>query len=189
MNLNIDVHDPDFVIDCGMLKKSTEIYKMMHLYCNPKMYCYAICYRKGLVIDYIKIGESAPNPGSNTSEAIGERIKRQLEHFPGWKDRPYYSSHGDDLWSNVCREVNKGTLPTLTKDNILIGVWNLEAREHRINFLYEDNKEISTYAEGILCDQYKKHHNGNLPVLNIKDPTRNKSYKGPKLVKELWSFT
>lgn len=189
MELNIDVFNPDFVIDCSTMVTSTEIYDVMHSYNDPKMYCYAICYRKGLLIDYIKIGESAPNPGARTNEAIGERIKRQLEHFPGWEDPPHYSSHGNDLWSNVCREVVGGSLPNLTKDNILIGVWNLEAREHRINFLYEGNKEVSMYAEGLLCDQYKKFHQGNLPILNIKDPTRNKAYRGPKLDRDLWDYS
>lgn len=188
MSLDITIFDPDFVIECNKLKRSTEIYEMLHSYDNPKMYCYAICYRKGLIIDFIKIGESAPNPGENTQEAIGERIKRQLEHVPGWEDPPYYSAHGSEFWKNVSREIDLGTLPSLTKDNLIIGIWNLESQIKSINFLYESNKEVSLYAEGFLCEQYKKLHNGNLPILNIKDPTRNKAFRGPKFNKELWKF-
>jgi hypothetical protein len=188
MSLYIDMFDPDFVIDCSTIEKSIDIYNLMHKYNDPKFYCYAICYRKGLIIDFIKIGESAPSPGQQTSEAIGERIKRQLEHVPGWADPPYYSEHGNDFWSNVSREIHEGRLPTMTKNNLLVGVWNLEAREHKINFYYERNKEVSQYAEGLLCEQYKKLHN-SLPILNIKDPTRNKSYRGPKLDKNLWKFS
>jgi hypothetical protein len=185
---DIDLSDPDFVIDCSKITKSVDIYTIMHSYNNPKFYCYAICYRKGLLIDFIKIGESAPAPGQNTAESIGERIKRQLEHVPGWEDPPYYSEHGNDFWSNVSREINEGTLPNISKDNLLIGVWNLDAMQHRIPFLYESNKEVSLYVEGLLCKQYKKLHNGHLPILNIKDPTRNKSFLSPKLDKTLWSF-
>jgi hypothetical protein len=189
MSLNINIFDPDFVIDCSKMKQSIEIYDMLHSYNDPKMYCYAICYRKGLIIDFIKIGESAPSPGENTSEAIGERIKRQLEHVPGWEDPPHYSAHGTDFWMNVSREISVGTLPPLNKDNLIVGIWNLEAQSNSIDFLYESNKEVSLYAEGLLCEQYKKLHNGNLPILNIKDPTRNKAFKGPKLDKNLWEMS
>lgn len=186
--MNIDLHDPDFVIDCSKIPKSMDIYTIIRSYNDPKMYCYAICYRKGLLIDFIKIGESAPSPGENTAEAIGERIKRQLEHVPGWEDPPYYSENGNDFWSNLSREINQGSLPHINKDNLIVGVWNLEARTHKINFLYESNKEVSTYAEGLLCAQYKQFHKGNLPILNIKDPTRNKHFIGPKLDKNLWQI-
>lgn len=170
------------------MKSSVEIYETMHSYNDPKVYCYAICYRKGLLIDFIKIGESAPEPGTNTVEAVGERIKRQLEHVPGWDDPPHYSEHGNDFWANVSREISLGTLPHLTKDNLIIGIWNLEVRKNRINFLYESNKEISLYAEGLLCEQYKKLNYGNLPILNIKDPTNNWAFKGPKLDKDYWQI-
>lgn len=186
--LNIELSDPDFVIECSNLKKSTDIYGLLHKYNNPKIYCYAICYRKGLIIDFIKIGESAPNPGENTSEAIGERIKRQLEHVPGWLDDPeYYSSHGSDFWQNTEREIKKGKLPNLTKDNLIVGIWNLESRIDKIPFLYENNKELSQFAEGLLCEQYKRLHNRFLPILNIKDPTRTKNYKGPKKLVSIFS--
>jgi hypothetical protein len=185
---DIQLSDPDFVIDCSKITKSIDIYSIIRSYNDPKFYCYAICYRKGLLIDFIKIGESAPAPGESTAEAIGERIKRQLEHVPGWEDQPYYSEHGNDFWSNVSREIKEGRLPNLTKDNLLVGVWNLDAKQHKIDFLYETNKEVSTYVEGLLCKQYKKLHNDNLPILNIKDPTRNKSFLSPKLDTALWSY-
>jgi len=186
MNNFVSMFDPDFVIDCKDLKTSTEIYDIMRSYNNVKNYCYAICYRRGLLIDYIKFGESAPNPGSNTAEAIGERIKRQLEHVPGWDDKAYYSAHGNDFWSNVNREIQLGNLPVIDKDNLIIGVWNLDIRTP--TFIYETNKELSRIAEGELTQQYKDLHDGRLPILNIKDPTSNREFKRPKLPTTLWSI-
>ena len=93
-----DLINPDFIIDCRDFETSAAIYKYIRSFGNPKIYCYAICYRKGLSIEFLKIGESAPSPGDKTAESIGERIKRQLNHVPGWEgDPPYYSDHGNDF--------------------------------------------------------------------------------------------
>jgi hypothetical protein len=185
--MSLNIHSPDIVIECEKFKQSIEVYNLLRKL-NTKVYCYAICYRKGLLIDFIKIGESAPNPGENTAVSIGERIKRQLDHVPGWQDPPHYSSHGSEFWSNICRETKLGTLPSLTKDDLIVGIWDLTAHSDEIDFLYKNNKEVSMYAEGLLCDQYKGEHNGNLPILNIKDPTRNKAYKGPKFPPSIFDF-
>lgn len=184
----IDIHDPDFIIDCSTIDTSAGIYKVIRDYGDPKIYCYAFCYRIGLKIEFIKFGESAPLPGTNTAEAIGERIKRQLEHVPGWNDPPYYSSHGDDFWSNLNREIQLGNIKHLNKNDLIVGVWNLENRLHKIDFLYDRNKDISLHFEGLLCKQYKERNDGRLPILNIKDPTRNKAFRGPKLNKNLFEF-
>jgi len=183
----IDMFKPDFVIECNNLQSSDEIYNLMHAYNNVKNYVYAICYRNGLRFEVIKFGESAPCPGTNTAKAIGERIKRQLEHVPGWNDPDYYSSHGDDFWANLEREIKKGTIPNLTKDNLIIGVWDIDKRKANIQYLYKTNRELTTWAEGELTEQHKKFY-GKKPILNIKDPTRNKSYKGPLLPTSLFSF-
>ena len=182
----INLVDPDYVIECRNLKSSIEVYTQIHNLGNPKMYCYAVCFRKGLDIEFLKIGESAPDPGINTTPAIGERIKRQVEHFPGWHDKDYYSGHGNELWNNTLREIKKGNLPSLTKDDLLIGVWNLDILQHQVNFWIDHNKQFSTWVEGHLCEQYKELHEGRLPILNIKDPTRNSSYRGPILDKDNW---
>jgi len=183
---NFDLMNPDFVINCRDFETSADVYNYIRSFGNPKIYCYAICYRKGLNIQFLKIGESAPNPGEKTAEAIGERIKRQLEHVPGWQDPPHLSAHGIDFWKNTLREINKGNLPHLAKDDLIVGVWNIEANLHKINFYYDKNKELSTWVEGILTEQYKKLHNRQLPILNKKDPTRNAAYRAPKLIEDLW---
>jgi hypothetical protein len=183
---NFDLINPDFIIDCRDFETSASIYEYIRSFDNPKIYCYAICYRKGLSVEFLKIGESAPSPGSKTVEAIGERIKRQVEHVPGWQDPTYHSGHGDDFWSNVVREINDGNLPHLTKDDLFIGVWNIEANLHKIDFYYAKNKELSTWVEGILTEQYKQLHDRQLPILNKKDPTRNAAYREPKLIEALW---
>jgi hypothetical protein len=189
MNLQsslVRLDKPDYVIDCSKLVSSVDVYTQIHAMGNPKMYCYAICFRQGLSIKFLKIGESAPDPGTNTSPAIGERIKRQVEHFPGWEDKDYYSSHGDDFWNNTKREIRKGNLPPLTKDDLLIGVWNLDILQHQVNFWFNNNKMLSTWVEGYLCERHKELNEGELPILNIKDPTRNASYRGPILDKDIW---
>jgi hypothetical protein len=189
MNLQsslIRLDKPDYVIDCSTLASSVDVYTQIHAMGNPKMYCYAICFREGLVIKFLKIGESAPDPGTNTSPAIGERIKRQVEHFPGWDDKDYYSSHGDDFWNNTKRETKKGNLPSLTKDDLLIGVWNLDVLQYQVNFWFDNNKTLSTWVEGYLCERHKELNEGKLPILNIKDPTRNSSYRAPVLDKDIF---
>ena len=183
---NFDLMNPDFVIDCKEFTTSVSIYEYMRSFGNPKIYCYAICYRKGLSIEFLKIGESAPSPGKATAESIGERIKRQLNHVPGWVESPPQSGHGDDFWKNTVREINNGNLPHLTKDDLIVGVWNIEANLHNINFYYGKNKELSTWVEGILTEQYKDTHSNRLPILNKKDPTRNAAYRAPKLIEQLW---
>lgn len=184
--MDIYIDNPDFIITCSKLKTSVEIYDVFHENQNPKVYVYTIAYLNGFKFNHIKIGESAPDPGKDTSEAIGERVKRQLEHVPGWEDPPYYSNHGDDFWTNVSREINNGNLPIITKDNLYVGVWNLDIQKHKIDFLYNKNKNISLYAEGLLCEQYKVLNDNRLPILNIKDPTRNYSFKGPKFYTSIW---
>jgi len=187
---NFDLINPDFIIDCKDFKTSSSIYKYIRSFGNPKIYCYAICYRKGLSIEFLKIGESAPSPGEKTAESIGERIKRQLNHVPGWEDDPpYYSDHGNDFWSNTVREINVGNLPHLTKNDLFVGVWNIEANLHKINFYYDKNKELSRLVEAILTDQYKKLHEGQLPILNKQDPTNNAVYNAPKFFDVLWDLS
>ena len=181
------MNNPDFVIECSKLQSSDEIYNVMHTY-KVKNYVYSICYIDGLRLDVIKFGESAPSPGLYTARAIGERLKRQLEHVPGWIDPDHYSSHGDDFWSNLEREIKKGTIRNLTKDDLFIGVWDIDKRKKSgIKYLFGSNRELTTWGEGELTEQYIKHY-GRRPILNIKDPTRNKSYKGPLLPTSIFEF-
>lgn len=183
-----NLRNPDIVLECRDYKTSVKLYEEIRSFGSPKIYCYAICYRSGFDIEFIKIGESAPNP-IDSEGTVGERIKRQLEHVPGWDDKPYHSSHGDDLWKNMSREINLGNLPILTKDHLMIGIWNIEAILYKIDFYYKNNKELSRYVEGVLVEQYKNLHEGKLPILNIADPTRNKDFHVPKMKKELFEVS
>lgn len=185
---SIDMYKPDLVINCSMLASSAQIYEIMRDYNKIKNYVYCIGYLNGLIFEVIKFGESAPSPGTNTSEAIGERVKRQVEHVPGWTDPPYYSSHGNDFWSNLQREIIKSNIKNIDKNDLIIGIWNIDSRaDIGIEYLFDSKKELTTWGEGELTRQYKNAY-GKKPLLNIKDPTNNRSFKGPLLSKKLFSF-
>ena len=70
-----------------------------------------------------------------------------------------------------------------------MGVWNIEANLHKIDFYYAKNKELSRLVEGILTEQYKKLHEGQLPILNKRDPTSNAVYNAPKFFQALWDLS
>lgn len=174
---NIDLNNPDLMVDLSTVTEAKKIYDMLRTNGVSKKYCYALLYRKNLMsYDIIKIGESCPEPASTTSPAVGERLTRQVAWLDGWPKYPR-SPHGNELRFNMLEEINKGKLPSdvLHKDKITIAVWNLDIRVP--NTVITKDKDITHWTEGELARQYKVTHDNTLPVLNYKDPTSNKVFK------------
>jgi hypothetical protein len=175
---DINLHNPDIAVDCRLLTASVQVYDQLRSIGLEKMYAYGILYKKTpLMYDFIKIGQSCPNPGENTEKAVGERIKRQLEHVPGWNDPPHYSSHGMDFWMNVQREIVNKNLPNITKNSLTFAIWNLDARRNKVSVFTRKENDIPLWVEGELARQYKSMNFGKLPILNIQDPTKNDAYR------------
>lgn len=173
---NIDLYNPDFIVDCASLQKAADIYGVMKSNGIKKMYCYAFFYRKNMLqYDVLKIGESCPEP--NTHKPDAERLDRQIRWLEGWTEKPK-SGNGVDFYMNILNEVKEGNLSAsiLNRNNINIGVWNLDCRTNSIEFVTAKDREITTWVEAELAQQYKDTHFGDLPILNYKDPTRNSSY-------------
>lgn len=173
---DIDLDNPDFVVPCRLLKKSVQIYDIMRDQGITKMYAYGILYNpKTLVTDFLKIGQSCPEPGEETDKAVGERLKRQLAWMDGWNESKPKSEHGMGFRLNLDDEINKGNLPNrlLNKNALTFCVWNLDKRTPT-TFTTKD-RYITEWVEGELARQYKAKHQF-LPILNYKDPTQNKAY-------------
>ena len=85
------------------------------------------------------------------------------------------------------REIKENNIPNLTKDDLIVGVWDIDRRKSYVPYLYDSDKELTTWTEGELTRQYKKMY-GKKPILNMKDPTRNKSFKSPLLPTTLFSY-
>lgn len=193
MFTNIDLNNPDLMVNLDTLGKAVEIYDILRAGGVKKKYCYALLYRKNLLqYDIIKIGESCPEPkSSNTSHAVGERLGRQIGWLDGWSSYPR-SDNGMDLRFNMQTEIGLNKLPAnvIHKDNITVAVWNLDNRVPTV--VVGKDRDITQWVEGELAQQYKSTHNYDLPVLNYKDPTKNKAYlKGyvtQNLVNQLWTF-
>lgn len=177
MYANLKLDEPDFYVNLDKLNNPSQIYGILRSKKVRKKYCYALMYRKNfMLLDILKIGESCPEPSPNTNKAVGERLGRQIAWLDGWDTFPK-SSHGHDLRLNIINEINNKLIPdyVLDRNNISVGIWDLDNRVP-LN-LYSYDRELTTWAEGELVNQYKRTHNNFLPVLNYKDPTNNKSYK------------
>jgi hypothetical protein len=72
-------------------------------------------------------------------------------------------------------ELDKLPANVIHKDNITVAVWNLDNRVPPV--VAGKDRNITQWVEGELVQQYKSTHNYNLPVLNYKDPTKNKAYR------------
>lgn len=186
----ISISSPDFIIDCRDHPSSLSVFEILRQHNVRKLYAYMICYRNfSEKYEVLKIGQSCAEPGPGTAKAHGERIKRQLGHFPGWNDLAPRSVHGADTWYNVQQEILKGRInPLVNKNSLLVGIWNLDKRRHDVDTYISSESDISEWAEGELAFQYKKAHNGFLPILNYKDPTRNKAYSSNVRLKHLATF-
>jgi hypothetical protein len=195
MIANIQLDKPDFYFDVGSLSTHKEIYKILRDNGIRKMYAYAIMYRKNfLQYEFLKIGQSCPEPGNNTNEAVGERLGRQLAWGDGWGYPKPKSSHGIDFFLNIQEEINNGNLPSYLTDRKYwcVGVWDIDSRAGQALTFIRSEKDITEWVEGELAKQYKAQ-NMCLPILNYKDPTRNHSYANcnidVKLFNSLFSYT
>lgn len=176
---NILLNNPDFYFDVGSMKHHTEIYQILRGNKINKMYAYAVMYRVNFTqYEFLKIGQSCPEPGEATEKAVGERLGRQLAWFDGWDyDKPK-SSHGNDFYFNTLREIKNGNLPNYLNDKkfLCVGVWNIDSRASTVSNFIRKDRDMTEWVEGELANQHKKQK-CCLPILNYKDPTQNKAYK------------
>ena len=181
----LDINNPDLVIDLGRLTNSRQIYSVMR---KKKIihYAYAFYWRPNLLKEsiLIQIGESAPADVSVSKGTLGERIVRKAANLSGWPV-PAISSTGIELQRALESSVNEGALPYVPdRTEILVAVWDLT---NRTATLRSTNREQSMWAEGELTRQYKMGNNGLLPVGNIKDCERNTAYhKKSYIPKSVW---
>jgi hypothetical protein len=191
-NQKIDLHNPDVMVDLKDLSFAKDIYKILRQSGIKKKYCYALLYRKNLLVnEIIKIGESCPEPNEKTTPALGERLTRQAAWLDGWPRYPK-SPNGNELRFNMLEEIKLENLPknVIHKDNIIIAAWNLDNKVPLVDM--GKDRYITQWVEGDLAQQYKNGHDNLLPVLNYKDPTQNKIYKSgwesTKIMQDMFVF-
>jgi len=175
---NISLNNPDFYFDLGSIDHHTKIYQILRDNQISKMYVYAVMYRKSFIEhEFLKIGQSCPEPGEDTEKAVGERLGRQLAWFDGWGYEKSKSSHGADFYFNTMTEIKNGNLPDYLNDKkyLSIGVWNIDSRAPTVSSFIRKDRDMTEWVEGELANQHKKQKHC-LPLLNYKDPTRNYSY-------------
>jgi len=146
-------------------------------------------YRKSFVeYEFLKIGQSCPEPGEDTHEAIGERLGRQLAWFDGWGYEKPKSAHGADFYLNTMAEIKNGNLPHYLNDKkyLCVGVWNIDTRSHAVSNFIRKDRDMTEWVEGELANQHKKQKYC-LPLLNYKDPTRNSGYVSCSINREHFS--
>lgn len=176
---DIYLDKPDFYFDVGSMQHHKEVYQILRNNGISKMYAYAIMYRKNfLEYEFLKIGQSCPEPGENTEKAVGERLGRQLSWGDGWGYEKPDSSHGIDFFLNIQKEIKRGNLPNYLNDRKYwcVGVWNLDSRTSKVKNFIRTERDITEWVEGELAKQYKRK-NLCLPILNYKDPTSNRAFK------------
>ena len=176
---NINLYNPDFVIDCSKLVNCKDIYSVMRNNRIVKAYVYGMCFKPGplLASDFSKVGKSCPNLGEKREGQVGERITRQLSWVPGWEEEHVRSDHGADFWFGIVYDlIPKGLLPaTFNKNDVTIAVWDISKRMS-IADIYGGEEQATGWAEGSLAKQYKDKFN-RLPHLNKQDPSQGKHYK------------
>lgn len=195
--IDIDLFDPDFVIDLKEFNDSASIYTVMRDHKITRAYVYGMIYNPKLLYnDFIKVGMSAPNLGEKREYQVGERIVRQIAWVPGWEAPHPFSDHGSGFWRNIEDFlIPKNQLPKNFNKNMLrVAVWDISARAHLNQIVSEDDDlTLATWAEGELAFQYKQSHDGKLPLLNITDPSKTKIYSKPyiskKVFNDLFSFS
>jgi hypothetical protein len=186
---NIDLYNPDFVIDCSKLLNCRDIYTKMRNQGIVKAYVYGMCFKPGpLTYDFSKVGKSCPNLGEKREYQVGERITRQLSWVPGWKEEQVHSSHGADFWLGIERIlIPQGLLPTtFNKNDVTIAVWDISKRMFTSDVCEDDEEKATGWAEGLLAKQYKDMF-GRLPNLNHQDPTKTKHYTQGYVPKSIWN--
>lgn len=177
---NIDLYNPDKIIRCSSLIEPSEVYDIMKSM-RAESYAYCIAYIPSgkLLFEVIKFGLSSPKK-DRISDCCGERLVRQISHVDGW-NKTFASANGFDFANGINQMKKKGILPkNLNKNDLIIGIWNTSYNfRGACKSQYATAEEQSMWLEGELCNQYKKKNNGNLPPLNIADPTSTDIYKNP----------
>lgn len=180
--INIDLYDPDFIINCRDLRYPGMVYELMRVNGIKRAYVYGMVWQpKLLTYDFIKVGMSAPKLEEKRGYQVGERLVRQVSWLPGWDAEPVKSSHGSDFWQNILRfAIPQNKLPQYFNKNMLgIAVWDISKRKALSDFLTDDEELASAaYAEGMLAKQYKNLHENELPPLNYIDPSQNSVFQG-----------
>lgn len=181
----IKLLNPDFVITCSELKTSKQIYKIFRNMGITKSFVYGIIRQPTLLTyEFIKIGMSSPNLGERSYQ-VGERVVRQLSWVPGWSGGNPKTSNGLDFWMNLQIElINKNKLPNSFNKNMLkVAVWNVSSRMIESDFLEDQEKIATAWAEGFLARQHKDMY-GFLPPLNYSDPSTSQSFKKAHINKQ-----
>lgn len=182
----INLHEPDFTIDCSTLVSSSNIYKTFRDHGVKSAYVYTLLYKPTVFsYEFLKVGLSAPTLGEDREYQVGERVARQLSHVPGWDSEPA-SSHGSDFYYGIRKLAAKGKVPNLTKNDILIGIWDTDKRMQLHN-IEESSLEVATWAEGELAYQHKSLYK-RLPRLNHRNPANTKIYRKQNNLTTLKNF-
>ena len=166
---NIDLFNPDKIIQCASLKEAKDIYEIMKKM-DAKSYVYAISYLTGGILNpVIKIGMSSPDKYRQHT-ILGERIVRQISNLEGWSSKPV-SSHGLDLVVGLKKAIETGILPekAINRNNIIICIWNVHPNFRKCNSIATEDEQTK-WLEGKLCSLHKKHFQ-KLPPLNVIDPS------------------
>ena len=185
---DINLYNPDFVVDCSKLTNCKDIYSVMRDNGIVKSYVYGMCYKpRPLVYDFLKVGMSCPTLGEKREKQVGERVTRQMSWVPGWNGSHVRSSHGADFWLGIEHFlIPQGLLPrTFNKNDVTIAVWDISKRMLTADIHEDDEEKACAWAEGELARQYKSSFE-RLPHLNIQDPTRTKHYTSGYTPKSLW---
>ena len=174
MTMNIDLFQPDFVIDCADLKNSKDIYEVMRSKHIVESYVYAmINHPKRLINEFIKVGMSNPDIVDTVRESsVGERITRQAAWLLGWPEGQAESTRGKEFWVNMEKS---GLFPNFNKNHLCIAVWDITARMPTSDMMSESI--ASKWAEGELAKQHKQYFKC-LPPLNFADPSKCAAQKG-----------
>jgi len=180
---NIDLLAPDFVINCGGLSRSKEIYQIMREQGITRSYGYGFyywCANRILAPQFLKVGMSSPILGDRGYQ-VGERVVRQAAWLPGWGEQPK-TSNGLDFWKNIEQDliIDKKISNTFNKNNVSIAIWDVTKRMDSANILREQENIATAWVEGELANQHKKIY-GALPPLNYTDPSQTKAYLGPHI--------
>jgi hypothetical protein len=160
--INLDLYNPDFVINLSMLNDSASIYQIMRDQNIVRAYVYGMVYNPKLLCnDFIKVGMSAPKLGEKREHQVGERIVRQLSWVPGWTEPHPYSGHGSEFWHNINTFLipDKKLPQDFNKNMLRVAVWDISKLAHMNKILTEDDDfTLATWAEGELAFQYKANH-------------------------------
>lgn len=182
----IELDNPDYVIRLKDLNNPSDIYGFCKKN-NISYFGYGFRYVKNSYnVMQLKFGYSAPYAYMRTSP-MGERLVRQAFWLPGWPSKAH-SSHGFELWNGCTNLISESKLPEdVSYEDFEIAIWSGTERQN-ITGVSMTDKETAEFIESMLCDLYYKKH-GELPPLNISDPTRNKRFRAVAKSKFIDLFT